>query len=44
MSLLECNTPRPSPSFWPAARPRPNGEVNDVCEFGSVEEDDDEDG
>ena len=27
-----------------AARPRPNGEVNDVCEFGSVEEDGDEDG
>ena len=27
-----------------AARPRPNGEVNDDCEFGSVEEDGDEDG
>ena len=27
-----------------AARHRPNGGVNDDCEFGSVEEDDDEDG
>ena len=27
-----------------AARPRPNGEVNDDCEIGSVEEDGDEDG
>ena len=27
-----------------AARPRPNGEVNDDCEFGSGEEDGDEDG
>ena len=27
-----------------AARPRPNGEVNDDCEFASVEEDGDEDG
>ena len=27
-----------------AARPRPNGEVNDDCEFGSVGEDGDEDG
>ena len=26
-----------------AARPRPNGEVGDDCEFGSVEEDGDED-
>ena len=30
--------------YGTAARPRPNGEVNDDCEFGSVEEDGDEDG
>ena len=33
--------PRPSPSIWHSSRP--NGEVGDDCEFGSVEEDGDED-
>ena len=30
--------------YGTVAGPRPNGEVNDDCEFGSVEEDGDEDG
>ena len=29
--------------YGTAARPRPNGEVGDDCEFGSVEEDGNED-
>ena len=29
--------------YGTAARPRPNGEDGDDCEFGSVEEDGDED-